>query len=658
MTIRKFEAVVHITSPTSANTKLVANVNPNISFIPNSLLEFIMKHLAGVLLAKLQSASKKASQHPVTNVHAIRMREEKEFYQHWLMAKFQGTCEMRGWDMPPVAALHLSEKELVKAQRLRSHGNLSRAQTFSPDSPEERIVENLAAVSSSENFAIINGETMSQLSNDTGRRTVWNNNPVGAYLRETEQKVLRRKEEKVAAIRRRAADRLQPTGLPSDQLARLAALKQAKVRRMGDSESNPRALDEPLESPTLTQRFARQLYDHEPRTRLVVVSVLVCILFLMLHPEPLWRQLRVEFDPSAPWHVLLVEDFGMIVYVCICAVPHFLLCDVALVYAFDAMELGSKTGHHVKMFYSDNVRLAVMVGSLGIVAVSVLKAALKVWLRGFLSSVVQVHTFFRVEAFERLRSFLAGLLLLLPEEVRSTCAASVSTVTEATEYAAGNVVWALGSPLTQIRSILFESNIVGREVARVLRACVSALDGVAQWLNAYVKDLTITVEGKSSILPWRMEVFDTARLLFMYTAVFLLTVLVMFHISAPKPRSTPVFESSTKSSPLDSPDTASSEDSDSPLPAEHQSPAGGTRQYEAIPEDDAVFYTGIAASEPFTPSDEYASGSRTSNRRKLRFRARRTASLSSIRTTARPSNGIKEEPTVLHHGTLSQSLTF
>jgi hypothetical protein len=49
ITIRKVDAIVQIESPTKVTTRLVANIDPNYSFMPQSLLEFIMKHLAGKL---------------------------------------------------------------------------------------------------------------------------------------------------------------------------------------------------------------------------------------------------------------------------------------------------------------------------------------------------------------------------------------------------------------------------------------------------------------------------------------------------------------------------------------------------------------------------------------------------------------------------------
>ncbi|KAL3920873.1 MAG: hypothetical protein SGARI_006834, partial [Bacillariaceae sp.] len=90
MTIRTFQALIHIESPTDATTKLVTNIDPNLPLIPQSLIDFLMKRLCGVLLSKMQHAAKKVSKDPVTNPHAVKMREERDFYEGWLLPKFQG----------------------------------------------------------------------------------------------------------------------------------------------------------------------------------------------------------------------------------------------------------------------------------------------------------------------------------------------------------------------------------------------------------------------------------------------------------------------------------------------------------------------------------------------------------------------------------------
>ena len=142
MTIRTFDAIIHVTSPTSATTKIVANIDPNIRFLPQSLLEFVMKHMAGVLLAKLQSAAKKVVKHPKNNEHAKKMRQEADFYQAWLMAKFQAICEMRGWTMPPVTAFEVAEDDWIKDTH---HSAAAAVMARSAPSPSTQQPQSLAS---------------------------------------------------------------------------------------------------------------------------------------------------------------------------------------------------------------------------------------------------------------------------------------------------------------------------------------------------------------------------------------------------------------------------------------------------------------------------------------------------------------------------------
>ena len=90
MTIRSFSAQIHVESPTSATTKLVANIDPNLQFIPQSLVDFIMKRVCGVILYKMQVAARNISKDPITNLHAIKMREDTDFYKGFLLPKLKG----------------------------------------------------------------------------------------------------------------------------------------------------------------------------------------------------------------------------------------------------------------------------------------------------------------------------------------------------------------------------------------------------------------------------------------------------------------------------------------------------------------------------------------------------------------------------------------
>ena len=399
MTIRKFEAKIQVTSPTSADTKVMANINPNIALMPQSLLDFIMKQLAGAILAKLQDASKKAMKHPIKNAHARKIREEKATYQGWILPKFEAICELNGWDMPRIAALEVSDEQLQHERNLKP---LRRAATF--NGHDDNVVENMNTLE--RNTALDpdderRTQSEDELSSLSGTLSLWSRNPISAYLRETEMKVRQRKTFAVSDSRRRAAARLVPKEFRSHQKNRLTELKQAKNRRITavvgpttsvmDGITDSDAYQEML---SMSQDFSTRLHRHGRTTRLLVMSLLVSILFLMLHPEPYLQYLDLmEWNfHQTTWFTISLQDVGVVAYIFACAIPFFVICDVALVYVFDNLELGSKTGRQIRTYYSDSVRFAVALGSLGLVVASILKALLKVWLRCLVWSMFMVCT--------------------------------------------------------------------------------------------------------------------------------------------------------------------------------------------------------------------------------------------------------------------------
>jgi hypothetical protein len=97
MKIRNFSASIKILGASSARTRMVVNVDPNLHFLPQSLIDFCMKRMCGVLLARLQAAARKVLKDPVRNPHARRMREDVRFYRDWLLPKFRTYCDELGW---------------------------------------------------------------------------------------------------------------------------------------------------------------------------------------------------------------------------------------------------------------------------------------------------------------------------------------------------------------------------------------------------------------------------------------------------------------------------------------------------------------------------------------------------------------------------------
>jgi len=535
MTIRKFEATIHVTSPTSAKTKVVANVNPNISFLPQSLLDFLMKQLAGVILAKLQGASMKASKHPVKNAHARKIREEAAFYREWILPKFEHICTMNGWEIPRITALEVSD-EVVQHERI----NLRRSQTFSAGSHERKIVENMSTVHSSPSIPTVQSdEEMSSLS---GAQSLWAKNPISIYLREIEMRTQQRKNDEIAESRQRAVNRLIPKEIESNQKNRLMELREAKNRRLGltGQEDTTTIANKYQEILTISQRFSRTLHRHGPVTRFMVISFLVSLLFLMLHPEPFLKYLpSVEWDFSqTEWLVLSLQDIAVVAYIFACAVPHFLVCDAALVYVFDTLELGSKTGRQVKKFYSDNVRFVVAVGSIGVVAASILKAAAKVWIRCLLWFSFEAYRYVDAKVFSRTLSLASVTIEYIPEEVRAVFTTALAFAGSCSSYVYTATTYALGLLARKLYHLVVQSNFVGRMVEDLFDACAAACATIVWRTKNFAGESIDAFEGKLTLVSWRAEAFNTARSLFSNASVFLVTLLIGFSLSAKRSRST------------------------------------------------------------------------------------------------------------------------
>lgn len=538
MTIRKFDAMIRVDSPTSARTHIVANVDPNLGFLPNSLLDFIMKHLAGVMLSKLQAAAKTIPRNPKRNEHAKRMRAESDFYQKWLMAKFQAICDQRGWEMPHVSAFDYIDPEAALGTPSPNKRGFHRAATYNGHSNDDLMDTSEGSPGSLQR----SDEEMSELTSRSGSGGA-KNNPIAQYLREMEERTQRKKMERLAETRRKAAARLRPKELSLEKQERLEELKRARARRRaGTWDASMGTTNEPEPRRTLSQAVTARLHSHDRFTRFLVIVILVKVLFAMLHPDTILKLTPILPKQATTWSsplsFVLAEDIIAILYIMLCSVPHFVLCDVALVYAFSSLELGMKSGQKLKEYYSNNVRATLALGSGAIVGISLLKALMKVWFRFALWSTVQAYGVLK----ETLSSFAPGTVL-------------PSWVVQLTSIPA-NYGMAIFSSLVRIANesvsvfmrYFVRSNMLGLEaefiVSKGYRLYTVFVRGIMQFMYCFVQDTIQSFEDGSERETWREEAFETARTLFSYTAVFLLTSLILFTLTArrsrhPEPLKTP-----------------------------------------------------------------------------------------------------------------------
>ena len=59
-------------------------------------MNFATKQLVGVLIYLLQEASRKIHADPVKNHHAKKIREESDFYRHWMLPRARLYNKMHG----------------------------------------------------------------------------------------------------------------------------------------------------------------------------------------------------------------------------------------------------------------------------------------------------------------------------------------------------------------------------------------------------------------------------------------------------------------------------------------------------------------------------------------------------------------------------------
>lgn len=519
MTIRKFEAVVNVLSPTSVKTRLVANIDPNLSFLPQTLLEFGLKHLAGSVLVKLQGAAKKITMDPVHNDHAKRMREEEEFYKEWLMPKFQAVCHEKGWTMPVVSAFELTDEQLQKESRkLEKKPRLPRrrasSMNFDLSGDDQNILENIdevAARDSNNNTILLEGtDSVSDLSTKSSPSYFIQNNPVAMYLREMEEKTKQRKAEIIEESRKIAADRLKPKDISKEQKMRLEQLKHAKLRRLGKDtgRNQERGLF----------RYKFDIFSgHERLVRFIVVTSLVGILFSMLYSGTWWNS--HDTDDQLSWRPIISEIAIFLVQLVLCSVAHFVLCDVALIYAFDALDIGAMSGRQIKKFYRDNVRIGVAAGSIGILSFSIFKSVAK--------TCVQVFLWYGSEALLPFwEAFLQGASKVVAEN------AFFSLLYDSICSAVFACKWTVRIPVNLTLEYLIRSNFLGLNAERLVRNALYLVFLVINDVHVFCKKATGSFEGRAALLSWRTEAFETAQFIFSYSAVFLLATLILFILSA------------------------------------------------------------------------------------------------------------------------------
>jgi len=496
LTVRSLVAQIHVESPTAATTKVVANIDPNLPLIPKSLLDFVMKRVCGAILNKMQGAANNIAQDPITNLHAIRIRED-EFYKKFLLPKFEGVCKIRGWEMPSISAFGLSDAQLemselfMSKQKHKSEVNV--VKHFS--STEENLDEYLES-SSPRNRAkaeTMNGasgsgsgpkvptrdmhkdlDDMSDISKSSNV-SFWQSNPVANYIRHVDEAAQRKRQRMIDEARARAAKRLKPKNLDEDSVSRLNELLLARKNK------------------TASDNWMISLRGHGLFTKIFVLQFLMVSLFCLLYLDtPFHKFVAVRDDAFG---VERWRDAATLTYIGISALVHSGFCYVALIYAFSALQLGLIAGKRTRNFYSEYVHYAVVLSSVSMVGLGVVKPGIEKILRWTIWSVYSASTGVKM-----------ALLPRIPDKITATLELTVSVIL---------------SIISSTKKLVLESNIIGRCIVSVVKTISGLMLRTFREPFATYADTAIKqYEGTLSIIPWREDTFYTTRALLSHSAFF------------------------------------------------------------------------------------------------------------------------------------------
>lgn len=581
ITVRGFSAVVHVLSPTKVHTRIVSNINPNLAFVPQSLLDFVMRKMCGVVLGKLQHAAKRAAADPIHNAHAQRMRQDAAFYKEWLMPKFESYCNHVGWTMSPVAAFNLTPEELQlaadaaqqrqlngdsdKVPPVRSLTSMESAPSSSmngnnnnihpsasaPDLENVQVVNGAAAAAAAE-VDVVSGDSNSGVSSVSGASSIKSflrDNRISQYLRELEERTQKEKARKIAEGRQNMAEQLRPRSMTEEKYTRLQQLKQAKARRQrrqGGALSLERnasvRTDAAVAEDTAvlevdTFAFTDRFHTHGRTTRFAVAFLLAFVLLVTLYSDKLLGFhdiLRIHADTI--WMNGLL-DMATFAYLVVSAAVFFVMSYVSLVYAFHSLDIGTKSGARSKAFYDETIRYIVAGISGALVVLSIGRAIVSVWLRVGLWRATQMSQWAK-RVFENASSDgldLAWLLDYVPAPMSTASATTLSTVSSVVT----STVDAGWSAALFVKHwfvvIVIRSNFVGRALA----ALTSKAAGIfaytlTAWEQYVCRVLDMYTDDGISLASWRGVAIDTARPLLAYAAVFLVSILVLFNCTTQK----------------------------------------------------------------------------------------------------------------------------
>ena len=473
--------------------------------------------------------------------------------------------------------------------------------------------------------------------------------PVRKMMHKRELKQMKRKQREIEQVREEAARRLQPKTRSQSQQDRLKQLRQAKRRRqervLRTRSADARSTD-PKSTPekkSWSEKLTDRLSQQSKNRRVAGMIGWIIFLFSLLNPELVYMLLGIDLRPEkmVPNHIIDTEQstwvaqslqgISLFCYMFLCAIVHFGVMDIALVNSFLSLNLGSKTGHEVKKYYSDVVRMGVAVVSLGIFAISIAKALVSLIASFIVACISQAFS-----------------ILLFKAKSDPTTAVLLEKGVDAVQNLLGNVTDEAVHDVDNVSSeLLNETSLTAQaynastsETAmdnetltddNSLNEHIDQVEHVAKSLFARIKSMMTIPDLETVMDTWQADTFATARMLFSYTCVFLLVFLFLFHNTvspkmveesfAPKER-----KPLTKAPSLPTITEADLED-EQEVPMERDDEISDISE---VTSPSTMIVTTSLQQDQESSSSTTSKKSKTSLRRRFRFR-RKSKSLSSIK---------------------------
>jgi len=350
------------------------------------------------------------------------------------------------------------------------------------------------------------------------------------YLKEFEKKTDLKKARKIAAARMRAADVLKPKEFDDEQKIRLKQLKKAKAARQRSRSNSYNNNKEGAKSKKAKKQRSESssinFYGHSHVKRFWIITAMCCVLAITIYPDFLLSEFdKVMIAYEQSWFLDLTFDTGCLVYICLCSTVHFAVCYISMIYTFCSLELGMKAGRQTKQYYDTSVRTTIVTMSGSIALFSVGKAILKVLAR--------VLTWNSIRVWSMVSNILPVVRAFAQERLLPSNGFWVSSIFGFVSQIIHYILQISCFVLQSLCSVLLRTNRVGMFIEwMIMDVGVKAILSLKSNWNTYVHHVFAIYQDSKTIPAWRYDAIETARLLFTYTTVFLVTVLILFNLSS------------------------------------------------------------------------------------------------------------------------------